>query len=351
MIQQAIARLVEGHELSPLEVDESLEEMIRGVATPAQVGAFLVALRGKGETADELAAFASTFRRHSRLIHPSIKGRLIDTCGTGGDGAGVFNVSTVSAIVAAGAGAYVAKHGNRSVTGKSGSADVLETLGFNLSVEPSRVQASIEQVGIGFMYAPTFHPAMKVVGPVRKELGIRTIFNLMGPLMNPAGADCQLLGVYSSSLPPKIAQALLKLGTREAIVVHAIEGMDEISATGRTVMSWLKDGRITSRECTPGDFSVDPSTTSPPRVSSPGESARITLNILSGRRAPDGSLDLVLVNAAAAVVLAGIARSFTEAMPLARESIQSGAAYKKLEGMIRMSGGSLEKLENHAATQ
>jgi len=326
---------VEGHELSPLELDESLEEIIRGVASPAQVAGFLVALRGKGETADELAGFAAALRRHSKRMHPVVSGRLVDTCGTGGDGAGVF----------------VAKHGNRSVTGKSGSADLLESLGFNLAVEPSKVEESIEQVGIGFMFAPTFHPAMKQVGPVRKELGIRTVFNLMGPLMNPAGADYQLLGVYSSSLTSKVAHALRKLGTKEAMVVHGLEGMDEISVTGRTQVSWLKGGEVTTREHAPADFALEAAATTPPRVSSPEESAGVVLDILRGGKRKDGSIELVLVNAAAAIVLGGLAQSFAEAIPIASTSIESGAAFKKLEGMIKHSGGSLEKLENHATTQ
>ncbi len=351
MIQQAVAKLVEGHELSSSEVDQSLEEIISGAATPAQTAGFLVALRGKGETADELAAFASTFRRHSLKIHPVVSGRLVDTCGTGGDGAGTFNVSTVSAIVAAGAGVHVAKHGNRSVTGKSGSADLLEGLGFNLVMEPSKVKESIEQVGIGFMFAPVFHPAMRQVIPVRRELGIRTIFNLMGPLMNPAGADYQLLGVYSSSLTSKVASALQKLGTKEAMVVHAVEGMDEISVTGNTLVSWLREGQVASREYAPSDFGVGRLQGVPPRISSVDEGARLTMELLGGSRRSDGSLELVLVNAAAAIVLSGKADGFADAVEVARRSIDSGAAQKKLEGMVKISGGSMESLEKHAAAR
>ncbi len=351
MIQQAIARLVEGHELTANEVETSLEEIIAGTATHAQIAGFLVALRGKGETADELAAFTLTFRQHGLKIHPRSTGRLVDTCGTGGDGAGTFNVSTVSAIVAAGAGVRVAKHGNRSVTGKSGSADLLETLGFNLAMDPSRVQDSIDQIGIGFMFAPAFHPAMKQVIPVRKELGIRTIFNLMGPLMNPAGASHQVLGVYSSSLPPKIAQALQKLGTREAMVVHALEGMDEISVTGRTTVSWLRNGRVSLHDYGPKDFGVEMPETPAIHISSPQEAAGVALAILDGTSGSDWGVNTVLVNAAAAIVVGGLASTFQEAVPLASESIDSGAALKKLEGLVRMSGGNMERLESHAAAQ
>lgn len=348
MIQQSIARLVEGNNLTQEEVGGSLEEIVGGQATPAQVAGFLVALRGKGETSEELAAFASTFRSHSVRIYPSVSGRLVDTCGTGGDGAGTLNVSTVSAIVAAGAGVSIAKHGNRSVTGKSGSADLLESLGFNLAVEPSRVKESIEQVGIGFMFAPTFHPAMKQVGPIRKELGIRTVFNLMGPLMNPAGADSQLLGVYSGELTSKIAQALLTLGTKEAIVVHATEGMDEISVSGNTLVSWLRDGKVTSREYAPEDFGISRVEGRPAKVSSPEESAKMALEVLNGAGEPVAS-SLVLVNAAAAIVLGGKAGTVADALPLAKESIRSGLALKKLEGLVRMSGGDMRRLERSAA--
>jgi anthranilate phosphoribosyltransferase len=202
----------------------------------------LVALRGKGESPEEIAGFAATFRRYGTKIMPKVSGRLVDTCGTGGDGARTFNVSTLAAVVAAGAGVTIAKHGNRSVTSKCGSADLLERLGFNLAMTPDRVRESIEQIGIGFMFAPSFHPAMKKVAPVRAELGIRTIFNLMGPLINPAGADSQVIGVYSRPLALKVARALENLGSTEAMVVHAAEGMDEFSIAGRTHVVWLRRG-------------------------------------------------------------------------------------------------------------
>jgi anthranilate phosphoribosyltransferase len=211
------------------------------------------------------------------------------------------------------------------------------------------VKDSIEQVGIGFMFAPVFHPAMKQVIPIRRELGIRTIFNLMGPLMNPADAQHQLLGVYSAPLAPKVASALQKLGTEEAMVVHAVEGMDEISVTGNTLVSWLRDGRVVSREFAPSDFGLGPVRGSPPRISSVEEGAALALDILGGSRKNDGSLELVLANAAAAIVLSGLASGFGEAVEVARRSIASGAAQKKLEGMVRMSGGSMERLERHAA--
>jgi anthranilate phosphoribosyltransferase len=273
----------------------------------------------------------------------------VDTCGTGGDGAQTFNVSTIAALVAAGAGVAVAKHGNRSVTSRCGSADLLERLGFNLAMDPERVRASIEQVGIGFMFAPSFHPAMKSVGPVRRDLGIRTVFNLMGPLINPAGAEAQIIGVYSLPLAPKVAHALKKLGSEEAMVIYAHEGMDEISVTGRTSITWLKDGAITTGDFSPADFGVKAHAGANLAVSSVEECAEIALEILGGRAGPSARLDTVLVNAAAAIVVSGMVPSFADAVPLARSSIDSGAAYEKLEGMIRFSGGELRSIEGHAA--
>ena len=343
MIQEAIASLMEGRDLSPREVGGVLAEIVSAKASPAQISGLLVALRGKGESPDEIAAFASTLRSHGVKIQPRVSRRLVDTCGTGGDSIKTFNVSTVSALVAAGAGVSIAKHGNRSVTSRCGSADLLERLGFNLAMDPQRVKESIEQLGIGFMFAPAFHPAMKHVAPVRRELGIRTIFNLMGPLMNPAGADAQLIGVYSLPLATKVAQALEKLGTKEAMVIHALEGMDEISVTGRTSVAWLKDGKITAHEYTPRDFGMS---THPQRaltVSSIEESAEAALEVLDGTREASARSDVVIVNAAAAIVVSGEAKGFSEALPIARESIASGAAYKKLEDLVRFSGGELRR--------
>jgi anthranilate phosphoribosyltransferase len=302
-----------------------------------------VALRGKGETPDEIAAFASTFRGYGVKIRPKVSGRLVDTCGTGGDNVRTFNVSTVAAVVAAGAGVTIAKHGNRSVTSRSGSADLLERLGFNLAMSPERVKESIEKLGIGFMFAPAFHPAMKQVAPVRAELGIRTIFNLMGPLMNPAGADSQVIGVYSQPLALKVARALDKLGSTEAMVIHAAEGMDEISVAGKTYVAWLREGRITEHEYSPKDFGVLAYPAETMTVSSLEESATVALKILDGTETASGRRDLVLVNAAAAIVVSGMAGDFPSAISAARLSLESGAAYKKLEGLIRFSGGDLRR--------
>jgi anthranilate phosphoribosyltransferase len=303
----------------------------------------LVALRVKGESPDEIAAFASTFRGYGVKITPKVSGRLVDTCGTGGDNAGTFNVSTVAAVVAAGAGVTIAKHGNRSVTSKCGSADLLERLGFNLAMSPEKVKDSIEQQGIGFMFAPAFHPAMKQVAPVRAELGIRTIFNLMGPLINPAGADSQVIGVYSKPLALKVARALEKLGSTEAMVIHAAGGMDEISVAGKTYVAWLREGTITEHEYSPKDLGVPSYPAETMIVSSLDESAEAAVKILDGTEASSGRRDLVLVNAAAAIVVSGMASDFPDALSAARRSLESGAAYRKLEGLIRFSGGELRR--------
>jgi len=348
LIQEAIRILVDGGDLAPEVISASLKEVVDGVATPAQVGGFLVALRKKGETVEEMTAFASALRGYSLQIHPVVKGRLIDTCGTGGDKVKTLNVSTISAFVAAGAGANVAKHGGRSVTSKSGSADLLEKLGLNLGLEPAKVRESIEKVGIGFMFAPSFHPAMRQVAPVRRELAVRTVFNLMGPLINPASADAQLLGVYSPELVPKVAAVLSRLETEEAIVVHGMEGIDEISVTGKTMVSWLKDRKTMTREFAPREFGVGPPSSGPRPVKDADEAATVALEVLDGTCPDEAGRLMVLVNASASIVLAQKAEGFAEGVELARSSIEGGKAMKKLEETIKFSGGSMQRLEEYA---
>lgn len=330
------------------EIVVTVREIAEGRATPAQMGAFLMALRSKGETVDEIASFASTFREYSLLIRPAVNGRVIDTCGTGGDKIKTFNVSTIAAFVAAGAGAIVAKHGNRSVSSKCGSADLLERLGTNVEMDPSKVKEAIERIGVGFMYAPAFHPAMKHVAPVRKELGVRTIFNLMGPIINPARVNAQLLGVYSADLVPKIAKVLEKLGSEEAIVIHGLEGMDEISVTGMTLVSWLKKGQILTREFSPEEFGVRRNKQARLEVSGVEDSARVAIGLLNGEVDGAAIFDMVLANSAAALVVAGKADTFSYAVEIANESLKSGAALKKLEELVRFSGGDLSRIELHA---
>jgi anthranilate phosphoribosyltransferase len=256
MIRENIQSLVDGVNLSGLESRQVMQEIMSGQATNAQIAAFLTALRMKGETVEELVSFAEVMRSQCHIINPHVNGRLVDTCGTGGDRLKTFNVSTTTAFVIAGAGVAVAKHGNRSVTSKSGSADVLEHLGFNLDMQPLEVERSIEEVGLGFMFAPAFHPAMKYAVVPRKEVGIRTIFNLLGPLTNPACAEAQLLGVYDAKLTEQVACALKNLGCKEAIVVHGLDGLDEISTLGCTVVSTLKNGEVNTTEMQPDDFGV-----------------------------------------------------------------------------------------------
>jgi anthranilate phosphoribosyltransferase len=352
--QGSIQAILDGRDLTGEAITACLKEIVDGTASPVQVGGLLVALRKKGETVEEIAALASALRGYSEMKErPSVKGRMIDMCGTGGDAVKTPNVSTISSFVAAGAGATVAKHGGRSVTSKSGSADVLERLGFNLAMGPSRVKDSIEQLGIGFMFAPAFHPAMKQVAPVRKELGVRTVFNLMGPLINPARVDAQLLGLYTPTLVPQVAAVLGRLGLQEALVVHGLEGVDEISVTGKTLVSHLKDGKTTTREYLPREFGLKDGPLLPAAGPADAEEgAMLALSILGGdAKARDCGTLMVLVNSGASLVLAQKASTFAEGVDLAASSIKSGRAMGKLEQMVRFSGGSLDGARERHAKQ
>lgn len=343
--QGAIQLILEGKDLPGETISGCLQEIVDGSATPVQIAGLLVALRKKGETVEEIAAFASTLRGYASMKdRPRVKGRMIDTCGTGGDAVKTPNVSTISSFVAAGAGAVVAKHGGRSVTSKCGSADVLERLGFNLAMEPSRVKDSIEQIGIGFMFAPAFHPAMKQVAPVRKDLGVRTIFNLMGPLINPARVDAQLLGLYDPKLVPQVAAVLGRLGLQEAMVVHGLEGVDEISVTGKTLVSHLKYGEVETREYLPREFGILEGPVIPSTIPADAEDgAMLALSILNGdTREREGGALMVLVSSAACLVLAQKAANLGEGVEMASSSIKSGRAMVKLEEMVKFSGGNLE---------
>lgn len=341
MIRQAVQTLSEGRDLDDGEIAEVVKEMVEGTATSAQMGGFLIALRSKGESPGEVAAFARALRNFGVRIDPKVGGRMIDTCGTGGDSLKTFNVSTMAALVAAGAGAVVAKHGNRSFTSRCGSADVLERLGFNLEVEPREVEASIERAGIGFMFAPKFHPAMKSVAAVRKELGVRTVFNLMGPLLNPAPVRGQVVGVYSRELVPTMAEVLKMLGVERAMVVHALEGMDEISVSGKTVISELADGEVSQREYSPRELGVESRGVDGLEVRDAEEASRLAVETIRGVSGGPG-LDIVLVNAAAALIVAGKAGGFADGVALARESVRDGSAMGKLHQLVELSGGSLQ---------
>ncbi len=346
MIRENIQTLVDGVSLSLQESRQAMEEIMSGEATNAQIAAFLTAMRMKGETVEELVACAQVMREHCHRIHPRVSGRLVDTCGTGGDEVKTFNISTAAAFVIAGAGVSIAKHGNRSVTSKSGSADVLEQLGFNLNMEPKDVQRAIEKVGIGFMFAPVFHPAMKYAILPRKEVGIRTIFNLLGPLTNPACASAQLLGIYDSNLTEPVANALEKLGCMEAMVVHGVDGLDEISTIGTTKISRLKGGTVKTESLRPKDLGVTLASSASIEGGDSRANAELLFRIINGLTTKvDPKSDIVLVNSAAGMILGGKSDDFREGVELARESICSGAAYKKLKELINNSGGKLSKLE------
>jgi anthranilate phosphoribosyltransferase len=345
MIREGIQKLVEQSNLTTREAAEIMQEVMSGKATSAQTAAFLTALRMKGETVEELIAFASVMRGNCCTITPKVQGRLVDTCGTGGDKLKTFNVSTAAAFVIAGAGISVAKHGNRAVTSKSGSADVLEKLGLNLTLQPPAVQAAIEHVGIGFMFAPAFHPAMRYAIEPRREIGIRSVFNLLGPLTNPACANSQLLGVYDSKLVLPIAYSLGKLGCEEAMVVHGLEGLDEVSTVGKTAIAHLKEGKVVKHEFSPDDFGVKKATIADLQSSTVDENAKILFKILRGNSKGDAKTDFVLVNAAAGIIVSGKAADFKEGIQIAQQTLVSGSAYAKLKALVSVSGGDLQKLE------
>lgn len=351
MIQRAVQRVLDGAELTQDEIESSVREIAEGRATQSQIGAFLVALRQRGETIREMSTFASVLREYSVRIRPRVAGRLVDTCGTGGDKVKTFNVSTMAALVASGAGATVAKHGNRSVTSRCGSADVLERLGFNLDVSPEVVRETIETTGVGFMFAPTFHPAMKNVAAVRRELGVRTVFNLMGPLTNPAGVDAQVVGVYAPELVEKVANVLRMLGSEEAMVVHALEGMDEISVSGKTKVSWLKNDEVETREFAPEDFGLKKRPPMLNEVRDVEDGASVFLHVLQGGLRDSPLVEMVTANSAATLMVAGRADDFEEAKEQAKESLASGAALGKLKGLVKSSGGDLSRIEAYAASR
>jgi anthranilate phosphoribosyltransferase len=336
-MQEAIARLVDGDDLSREEARDVMNTIMSGEATDAQIGAFLAALRLKGETADEIAGCAEAMRAHVLAVHPT-RTDLVDVVGTGGDGANTFNISTTSAIVAAAAGAAVAKHGNRAASSASGSADVLEALGFRLDLAPERIARSIDELGFGFMFAQAHHPSMKHAAPVRRELGTRTVFNVLGPLTNPAGARAGIFGVATAGLMRTYAEALVKLGTRRAYVVHGFGGIDELSPAGPNDVCEVVDGEIHARTIDPAELDLDPCAPEELRGGSPAENAETARAILDGRET-GGKLQAVLLNAAGAVAAAGHAADLREGVGIARETIHSGLAAERLEALIAFTRG------------
>jgi anthranilate phosphoribosyltransferase len=339
MIKEAIATVVRGDDLTEGEMMEVMEEIMEGRATPSQIGSFITALRMKGEIVDEITGAAKVMRAKAEKIalkdHPEDE-TILDTCGTGGDSANTFNVSTATAFVAAGGGVKVAKHGNRSVSSQCGSADVLETLGLKLDINPSDVERCIREVGIGFLFAPLFHGAMKYAAGPRREIGLRTIFNVLGPLTNPAGATAQLLGVYDLGLTEKMANVLGKLGTKEAFVVCGEGRFDEISICGTSKVSHLRDGDVTTFEMTPEEYGFKRATPDAINGGDASENARIILNILDGEHGP--KRDIVLLNAGAAFVAAGLDNDLKAGIERANDAIDSGRAKEKLDSLINFQG-------------
>ncbi|NUN69822.1 MAG: anthranilate phosphoribosyltransferase [Bacteroidetes bacterium] len=331
MLQEAIHKLVERTDLSKQESYECVLEIMSGNASESLIAAFLTALRMKGETVQEISGAALAMREKSTRI-VSRHSTIIDTCGTGGDGLGTFNISTASAIVAASAGAIVAKHGNRAVSSKSGSADVLKALGVNIDIPKERVEASLDEIGIGFLFAPMLHGAMKYAAPVRKELGMRTIFNLLGPLTNPAGAKRQLMGVYRRGLTEVLANVLLDLGTERAMVVHGYGGMDEMTVNGETRISEVSNGRVTTTTFQHESAGLPASDLSDISGGDAAENAAIILAVFEGKSG--APRDIIALNAGAALAVAGIASSIAEGVAVASDAIASGAARKKLNQLI-----------------
>lgn len=345
IITEAVRALVEKKDLSRIEAAAAMDAIMSGAATNAQIASFLTALRMKGETVEELIGFAQVMRQKAVRVRTrgeevaaltgTDREMLIDTCGTGGDAAGTFNVSTATAFVVAGAGLKVAKHGNRSVSSLCGSADVVETLGINLELSPAKVARCVDEVGIGFLYAPLLHTAMKHVMTARREMGIRTVFNMLGPLTNPANANAQVIGVYSEPLTEPLARVLAELGTIRAFVVHGADGLDEISNTGESRISEVREGVVRTFTVRPEDFGIPRASIRDLQGGDREENARIIRQILDGETGP--KRDIVLMNAAAALVVGGKARDLKEAVALAARSVDSGAARAKLDALVTLS--------------
>ncbi len=334
MIQAVISKLLDGTQLARAEARAVMDEIMRGEATPAQIGGFLIALRAKGETPDEITGCAEAMRDHVLAVRPR-RDDLVDTAGTGGDGAHTINISTAAALVAAAAGAAVAKHGNRAVSSVCGSADVLEALGFTLEQEPQRIAKSIDELGFGFLFAPSHHPAMRHAAAVRKELATRTVFNVLGPLTNPAGARAQVVGVYSPELVRTIAEVLARLGSRRAYVVHG-GGIDELSPVGPNLVAEVVDGKVVERRLDPeAELGIPRCSIDDLRGGSPAENAEAIRHVFAGGNG--GRRDAILLNAAGAIAAGGHAADLREGLEVARRTIDSGAAAERLELLIAFS--------------
>lgn len=339
MIKDLLNKVVAGENLSETEAAGAMEQIMEGGATPAQIAGLLTALKLKGETIDEITGFARVMRSKATPVassHPM----LVDTCGTGGDGSNTFNISTAAALVLAGAGVKVAKHGNRSVSSRCGSADVLEALGVNLELTPDEASVCLDRVGIAFLFAPLLHGAMKYAAAPRRELGFRTVFNILGPLTNPAGAQAQVLGVYSPKLVRVLAEVLVRLGARRAFVVYGAGGLDEVSPVGPALVCEVCDGSVDEYELDPAVYGFTPVDADRLAGGPPEENAAIILKLLKGDKGP--KYDAVVLNAALGLMAAGVANDFAVGVDLASRSIESGAALAKLEEMVRFTAGCRE---------
>jgi anthranilate phosphoribosyltransferase len=334
VITDAIKKLTRGEHLSEAEAHSTMFEIMSGEATPSQIAAVLIALSMKKETPDEIAGFARAMREKSITISPKVD-HLVDTCGTGGDRLNTFNVSTIAAFVAAGAGAAVAKHGNRAMTSRCGSADLLEALGVKIDLEPAKVQECIEKIGIGFLFAPLHHPAMKYAGPTRKEIGVRTAFNVLGPLTNPAGAANQVIGVFDPDLLELVVSVLKRLGSKRVFAVHGSDGLDELSNIGETLICELRGGEISTWRLEPESLGLERARADDIAGGSVEENAEAARRVLSGEKGPRRGI--VAANAALAIAAAGLAEDIERAMPIACESIDSGSARRKLEELVLFS--------------
>jgi anthranilate phosphoribosyltransferase len=335
VIQQALSELLDGRDLTRDEACGAMGAIMTGEATPGQIGGFLVALRIKGETPDEIAGFAEAIRSHVLAVRPQ-RDDLVDTAGTGGDGQATVNISTAAALVAAAAGAAVAKHGNRAVSSASGSADVLEALGFSLELPPERIAASIDELGFGFLFAPSHHPGFRHAASVRRELATRTVFNVLGPLTNPAGARAQIVGVYDASLVRTIAEVLARLGARRAFVVHGAFGVDELSPAGPNLVCEVVDGGVHERELDPLDLGVPRCAPEALRGGSPAENAAAIRAIFAGEE-QGARRDAILLNAAGAIAAGGHAEDIRDGLELARQTVDSGAAAERLDALVAFS--------------
>ncbi len=332
MLKGSIAKLVEGQSLSESEAYDAVKAIMEGAATPVQIAAFLTALRMKGETVEEITGAARLMREKALRIYPKAHD-VVDTCGTGGDRSGTFNISTTTALVVAGAGVPVAKHGNRSVSSACGSADVLEALGVKIDLKPERVEECLNEAGIAFLFAPVFHLSMKHAAPVRKELGIRTLFNLLGPISNPAGAPYQVMGVFAHEWTEPMAMVLGNLGTRRAFVVHGSDGLDEVTITGPTRVSEWKEGAVSTSEVTPESVGIERGRMADLKGGDAQANARILREVLSGGKGP--RRDIVLMNAGLALVAAGRADFLADGVRLAAKAIDSNKALEKLDALIQ----------------